>query len=160
MGAVTQSMRQLTLASATLVLLAAPGQGLETVRIGPDGDLDWKGSGSATVTPIAARYQSLLEANKLLEGNAPGQLIDFDSDQFVGAILPQRIQSGDNVATGTLARGGGINSPNVFDFSGTFKRLDFVSVEFLWRINAGNIHTGRHEIYQVTGLMLNGSIDF
>ena len=124
MGAVTQSMRQLTLASATLVLLAAPGQGLETVRIGPDGDLDWKGSGTATVTPIAARYQSLLEANKLLEGNAPGQLIDFDSDQFVGAILPQRIQSGDNVATGTLARGGGINSPNVFDFSGTFKRLD------------------------------------
>lgn len=110
--------------AAALVLLAGPGSGLETVRIGADGDLDWQGNGTAAVVTIDAQHQSLLDGNKLIAGNAPGDLIEFSSDDFAAAILPKLIASGDNVAHGTLDRGGQIVSPNVFDFSGTFKALD------------------------------------
>jgi hypothetical protein len=119
-----RALRLFTLMSASLVLLVAPGSGLETVRIGADGDLDWLGEGTAAVTTIQAQHQSLLDGNKLIAGNAPGDLVEFDNDDFSGAILPKRILSGDNVANGTLERGGIIGSPNVFDFSGTFKPLD------------------------------------
>lgn len=116
--------RLTTMMGAALVLVAGPGIGLETVRIGADGDLDWRGEGSAAVTTIDAQHRSPLDANRLLAGNAPGDLIEFDSGEFVDAILPRRIESGENVAHGALDRGGNIRSPNVFDFSGTFKPLD------------------------------------
>ena len=119
-----RGLRQLTLICTCLALLAAPGSGLEIVRIGAGGDLDWLGEGSAAVTTIQAQHQSLLDGNKLLAGNAPGDLVDFGNADFAGAVLPKRIESGENVAHGTLERGGTIGSPNVFDFSGTFKALD------------------------------------
>ncbi len=97
---------------------------LDPVSIGEGGDLDWQGEGDAVVITIDAEHRSPLDPNNLLVGNAPGDLIEFARDDFPHSILPLRIAEGDNVAVGTIERGGDIDSPNVFDFSGTFKPLD------------------------------------
>ena len=86
--------------------------------------VDWQGEGEAIVTTIDAEHRSPLDPNNLLVGNAPGDLIEFARDDFPHSILPLRITEGDNVAVSTIERGGDIESPNVFDFSGTFKPLD------------------------------------
>ena len=97
---------------------------LDAVSIGEGGDLDWRGEGEAVVSTIDAEHRSPLNPNNLLVGNAPGDLVEFAREDFVHSILPLRIAEGDNVAIGTIERGGDIDSPNVFDFSGTFKPLD------------------------------------
>ena len=51
-------------------------------------------------------------------GNSPGNLIEFESDQFPGSIHPLRIPDGENIANTALDRGGGITAPNVFDLGG------------------------------------------
>ena len=97
---------------------------LDSVSIGEGGDLDWRGEGEAVVSTIDAEHRSPLNPNNLLVGNAPGDLVEFAREDFARSILPLRIAEGDNVAVGTIERGGDIDSPNVFDFSGTFKPLD------------------------------------
>ena len=97
---------------------------LDLVSIGEGGDLDWRGEGEAVVATIDAEHRSPLNPNNLLVGNAPGDLVEFAREDFAHSILPLRIAEGDNVAVGTIERGGDIDSPNVFDFSGTFKPLD------------------------------------
>ena len=114
-------------AAAGLVLvlwLPSGSLALDTVSIGEGGDLDWQGEGEAIVTTIDAEHRSPLDPNNLLVGNAPGDLVDFARSDFPRSILPLRIAEGENVAVGTIERGGNIDSPNVFDFSGTFKPLD------------------------------------
>ena len=112
-------------ASLVLVLWLPSGNwALDTVSIGEGGELDWQGEGEAVVTTIDAEHRSPLDPNNLLVGNAPGDLIEFARDDFSHSILPLRIAEGENVAVGTIERGGNIDSPNVFDFSGTFKPLD------------------------------------
>ena len=114
-------------AAASLVLmlwLPSGSLALDAVSIGEGGDLDWQGEGEAVVTTIDAEHRSPLDPNNLLVGNAPGDLIEFARSDFPRSILPLRIAEGDNVAVGTIERGGDIDSPNVFDFSGTFKPLD------------------------------------
>ncbi len=114
------------IAAAVLAGLGWPriSPAADTVAIGAGGELDWTGGGSAVVATIPARHRSLLDSDNLLEGNAPGALLEFESQDHPGAILPLRIAPGQNVAHGTLERGGEIVAPNVFDFSGTFKPLD------------------------------------
>lgn len=97
---------------------------LDTVVIGDGGDLDWLGEGSAIVSTIDAEHRSPLNPNNLLVGNAPGDLVEFARGDYPQSILPLRIAQGENIAVGTIERGGNIRSPNVFDFSGTFKPLD------------------------------------
>ena len=114
-------------AAAGLVLvlwLPSGSLALDTVSIGEGGDLDWQGEGEAIVTTIDAEHRSPLDPNNLLVGNAPGDLVEFARSDFPRSILPLRIAEGENVAVGTIERGGNIDSPNVFDFSGTFKPLD------------------------------------
>ena len=112
-------------ASLILVLWLPSGSlALDAVSIGEGGDLDWQGKGDAFVTTIDAEHRSPLDPNNLLVGNAPGDLIEFARSDLPRSILPLRIAEGDNVAIGTIERGGDIDSPNVFDFSGTFKPLD------------------------------------
>ncbi len=112
-------------ASLVLVLWLPRGSlALDAVSIGEGGDLDWRGEGEAAVIAIDAEHRSPLNPNNLLVGNAPGDLIEFARDDFPHSILPLRIAEGENVAVGTIERGGDIESPNVFDFSGTFKPLD------------------------------------
>ena len=105
-------------------LIASRSLALDTVVIGEGGNFDWRGEGEAVVTTIDAEHRSPLDPNNLLVGNAPGDLVEFAREDFPQSILPLRIAEGDNVAVGTIERGGDIRSPNVFDFSGTFKPLD------------------------------------
>lgn len=107
---------------------------LESVTIGRDGELDWQGEGSAPVTTIVAEYRAPLKPNDLLVGNAPADLIEFESADFPRSLLPRRIEeclSGScpekNIATGTLDRGGSVRAPTVFDFSLQFKRTDLIA---------------------------------
>ena len=109
---------------AWVLYLSSGGLALDAVSIGEGGDLDWQGEGEAAVFTIDAEHRSPLNPNNLLVGNAPGDLIEFTREDFAHSILPRRIAEGENVAVGTIDRGGTIESPNVFDFSGTFKPLD------------------------------------
>jgi hypothetical protein len=89
---------------------------LDTITIGQDGELDWHGEGSAPVTPIDPQLRSPLNPNKLVVTNAPGELVEFEGSEFPGGILPIRIEEGENIAVGTISRGGTIDAPNVTDF--------------------------------------------
>jgi hypothetical protein len=107
-----------------LVFLPRWATALDAVAIGQGGELDWKGAGTGAVAVIDAEHRSPLNPNNLLVGNAPGDLVEFARQDWPRSILPRRIAEGENVATGTVARGGEIRAPNVFDFTGTFKPLD------------------------------------
>jgi hypothetical protein len=43
-------------------------------------------------------------------------LIEFDSPEWPGGLLPLRFSDGENIAPATLERGGSIKAPNVLDF--------------------------------------------
>ncbi|NKB69735.1 MAG: hypothetical protein GKR89_21910 [Candidatus Latescibacteria bacterium] len=101
-----------------------PALALDQVTLGEGGQLDWRAEGSSILEVIDTQHRSPLDPNNLIIGNAPGDLVEFDSEQFVGGLLPLRIVQGANIAVGTVARGGSIQSPNVFDFSGLFSKLD------------------------------------
>jgi hypothetical protein len=89
---------------------------LETLVIGGDSALDWQGDGTAPLRRIEAVHRSPLDSDKLLVGNAPGLLIEFDSPEWPGGLLPLRFADGENIAPATLARGGTITAPNILDF--------------------------------------------
>ena len=74
--------------------------------MGENGTLDWQGNGSSSVEAITPPYRSLLNPNRLLVGNAPGDLVEFASTDFPGGIHPLRIQDGENIANSALQRGG------------------------------------------------------
>ena len=93
-----------------------PSMALDTITIGQDGELDWYGGGSAPVTPLDPQLRSPLDPNKLVVTNAPGDLIEFENAEFPLGILPIKIEEGENIAIGTIARGGTIDAPNVTDF--------------------------------------------
>ena len=76
------------------------------------------GGGLNAITPINLLTQ-VLEALRD-RNDLDTSLVD---DVVMGCVSPVGEQ-GANVAVGTVARGGSIQSPNVFDFSGLFSRLD------------------------------------
>ena len=110
------------LASGLLAVVCTPVFAIETVTLGEGGELDWRGEGSSAVETIDAEYLAPPDPNnpgsppELLIGNAPGDLVEFDSADFPRGIFPLRIEEGENVANNTMARGGNIDAPNVFDF--------------------------------------------
>ena len=114
--------RIFALASGLLAIVCAPVFAIETVTLGEGGELDWRGEGSSAVETIDAEYLAPPDPNnpgappELLTGNAPGDLVEFDSADFPRGIFPLRIEEGENVANNTMARGGNIDAPNVFDF--------------------------------------------
>jgi hypothetical protein len=112
------SLKRFVLIWSGILLFCQSGSALDRVTIGENGTLTWQGSGSSLVESITPQYRSLLNLNELLVGNAPGNLIEFDSVEFPGSIHPLRIQDGENVANTALPRGGGVTSPNVFAFGG------------------------------------------
>jgi hypothetical protein len=117
---------------AAAVLVPCWSGAVDTVTVGEGGKLDWHGQGRALVATLDAQHRSPLDPNKLQVSNAPGDLVEFASSDFPGAILPLRIKEGENIAGGTMTRGGSIDAPNVFDFgwtvgvasSGIFDRND------------------------------------
>lgn len=99
------------------LLGGTPASGLERVTIGQGGELDWGGRGSAALVVIEPTHRSPLDpAKSLLVGNAPGDLLEFSSERYPGALHPLRIEEGTNIAPSSVKRGGSITAPNVFDF--------------------------------------------
>ena len=120
--------------SSLTFLSAADTAALESVAIGWDGDLDWQGNGSATVETFDAEYLAPPDPNnpggtpQLLIGNAPGDLVEFDSADFPQSLLPQLlVECPDgtcpeaNVAAGTISRGGRIRIPTFSSFTLQYK---------------------------------------
>lgn len=99
-----------------ILLSSTSSIALDIVTIGQDGDLDWHGGESALVVPIDPQLRSPLNPNQLVVTNAPGDLVEFENPEFPGGILPIRIEEGENIAIGTISRGGSITAPNVSDF--------------------------------------------
>ena len=108
--------RIFALASGLLAVVWGPVFAIETVALGEGGDLDWRGEGRAAVAVIDAEHRSPLNPNRLLVGNAPGNLVEFAHPDFPRGIFPLRIEDGENIANNTVARGGNIDAPNIFDF--------------------------------------------
>ena len=119
----TVSSRQVLLIWLGVLSLCRWAAALETVSLGENGSLNWRGEGSSAVEIIEPQYRSLFQNDdvpgvELEVGNSPGNLIEFESDEFPGSIHPLRIPDGENIANTALKRGGGITAPNVFDLGG------------------------------------------
>ena len=122
------------LVSSTVLFAISHGAAIEVVTLGQGGELDWRGEGRAAVAAIDAQIRSPLNPKTLLITNAPGNLVELKSTDFPGALHPLRIKEGENIAIGTIARGGWIDAPNVFDFgwqigvasTGIFDRNDLL----------------------------------
>ena len=110
---------------------------LESVTVGQDGDLTWLSAGAAVVSSIPAEYLAPPDPNNpggtpsFITGNAPGNLVEFDSSDFPGSIAPLRVPDCPegtcleaNVASNTVDRGGSIRLPTFSDFSLQYKRPD------------------------------------
>ena len=89
--------------------------------MGQGGELDWRGEGAAAIVVIDGVHKDLLNrrnsegGDSLVVGNAPGDMIEFDSTTIPSAIHSLQIEAGENIALGTLDRLGRIQAPNVFD---------------------------------------------
>ena len=94
------------------ILWVAPLCALDSLSVGIDGTIGWDGSGAQVVT-IDPEHRSLVDPNIVLVGNSLGGLIDFNNPNFPGALLPRELREGENVAPGTLERGGTISAPTV-----------------------------------------------
>ena len=119
----TVSSRQVLLVWLGVLSLCRWALALETVSLGENGSLNWRGEGSSPVETIDPQYRSLFQDKnvpgvELDVGNSPGNLIEFESDEFPSSIHPLRIPDGENIANTALKRGGGITAPNVFDLGG------------------------------------------
>ena len=108
---------------ASLALTVSPAQSLDTLSVGLDAPINWDGSG-ASIATIDPEYRSLVNPQQVLIGNSPGNLIDFDHPVFPSALVPRELREGENIAPGTLERGGTINAPTILRFSTDFTRED------------------------------------
>ena len=80
---------------------------LRTVTIGQNGDLNWKGEGTAPLDILPAQHRFALDPNRIEVGNAPGQRVELDSEDFPGALHALEISEAD-ITDGTVERGGEI----------------------------------------------------
>ena len=110
--------------SGTVALvLTLPASGLDTLSVGLDAAIGWDGTG-ALIGTLDPEHRSLVDPNQVLVGNAPGGLIDFAHPSFPSALVPRELREGENIAPGTLERGGTINAPTVLRFTAGFTRND------------------------------------
>lgn len=96
---------------------------VEELVLGNGGDIDWQGVEltAVGVTAITPEHRTLLDRNITELGVAPSDLIEFANSEFPGAILPQRVSEGTNVASQIFERGGEITAPSVADLEGAEK---------------------------------------
>ncbi len=99
----------------------------ERLRFGQGGHITWTGQVVGNVESIdeigtvAAEYRSDLTSSGIaipprrqLYAAPGGNLIDIDTEEYPDALHPHRAVEGENVATTSASRGGGIDSPNAF----------------------------------------------
>lgn len=111
-------MRAIVLFAGALALWhCAAAEAREVLRVGEDGQISWDGVVGAgiAVETIEPEYRSTLDPNITELGVAPVNLVDFESGDFPYAILPRRVQSGQNLAEDIGERGGSLRAPTVFD---------------------------------------------
>ena len=146
---------------AGLVILASPASAeLTTITIGQNGQLNWRGEGDAPVDVLPARYRFTLgsstsrsrivsegdiphhevrtkrgDPNKIFIGHAPSQRVELDSERFPGSLHPLDIAEGDDIAVGTIDRGGFVDAPNLLSTQPGFRTtlLEFVLPELFSR---------------------------
>lgn len=131
-------------------------------HIGQDGELDWRGEGAASIGVVDARHRSPLNPNALLVGNAPGNLIEFHRADFPNSVLLLRIEEGENIASGTVDRGGSIQAPNVFSlgegygFAGGFSRsvLELILQELLSNEEGGELEAFERRAPNAFGILI------
>ena len=91
----------------------------EVLLIGQDGQISWAGrvtdvEGISTIRP---EHRSFLEPDITEIGNAPADLIEFNSADYAESILPRRVGTEQNLAAEALERGGSLRAPTVFDLN-------------------------------------------
>ena len=91
----------------------------QVLLIGQDGQISWTGrvEGAEGISTIRPEHRSFLDPNVTEIGHAPADLIEFDSADFPGSILPRRVGAEQNLATEALERGGSLRAPTVFDLT-------------------------------------------
>ena len=91
----------------------------QVLLIGQDGHISWTGrvAGAEGISTIRPEHRSFLDPNVTEIGHAPADLIEFDSADFPGSILPRRVGAEQNLAAETLERGGSLRAPTVFDLT-------------------------------------------
>ena len=104
------------------VLTACWAQSLaarQVLLIGQDGQISWTGrvAGAEGISTIRPEHRSFLDPNVTEIGHAPADLIEFDSADFPGSILPRQVGAEQNLATEVLERGGSLRAPTVFDLT-------------------------------------------
>lgn len=111
------------LAMALLLSSPGPSPAVEEIVLGNGGDIDWHGENltGVGVTTTTPEHLNLLDRNITELGVAPSDLIEFGSSEFPGAILPQRVSEGTNVASQIFERGGRITAPSIADLEGDEK---------------------------------------
>jgi len=114
---------------------------VERLSFGKDGAIRWDGSGGEVPT-IDPEYRAL-DPNQILIGNTPGELIDFDHPDYPGSLVPKQFHEGENIAIGTIERGGSIRAPTVMDFTDDFRIGDLqAALEELLTADSGGEFLG------------------
>lgn len=112
-------MKAALLIGVLTVCWVQPLAARQVLLIGQDGQISWTGrvEGAEGISTIRPEHRSFLNPNVTEIGHAPADLIEFDSADFLGSILPRRVGAEQNLATEALERGGSLRAPTVFDLT-------------------------------------------
>ena len=112
-------MKAALLIGVLTVCWVQPLAARQVLLIGQDGQISWTGrvEGAEGISTIRPEHRSFLDPNVTEIGHAPADLIEFDSADFPGSILPRRVGAEQNLATEALERGGSLRAPTVFDLT-------------------------------------------
>ena len=148
-------LRSLFAHSLAALVLMAPVAALDTLSVGLDAPIDWDGTGAA-ISTLDPEYRSLVDPNAVLIGNAPGELIDFSQR----VLAPRELQEGENIASGTLERGGTIAAPTVLRFTADFTREDLIEAlaEILSDLAGGETQAFERKSGDVRGTLIIGDL--
>ena len=148
-------LRSLLAHSLAALVLTAPVGALDTLSVGLDAPIDWDGTGAA-ISTLDPEHRSLVDPNVVLVGNAPGELIDFSQR----VLAPRELQEGENIASGTLERGGTIAAPTVLRFTTDFTREDLIEAlaEILSDLAGGETQAFERKSGDVRGTLIIGDL--
>ena len=112
-------MKAVLLIGVLMAYWVQPLAARQVLLIGQDGQISWTGrvEGAEGISTIRPEHRSFLDPNVTEIGHAPADLIEFDSADFPGSILPRRVGAEQNLATEVLERGGSLRAPTVFDLT-------------------------------------------
>lgn len=112
-------MKAVLLIGVLMAYWVQPLSARQVLLIGQDGQISWTGrvEGAEGISTIRPEHRSFLDPNVTEIGHAPADLIEFDSADFPGSILPRRVGAEQNLATEALERGGSLRAPTVFDLT-------------------------------------------